>query len=151
MFGLLDPVKSWTHQWFLQHLWTWRLISPDPCVRWMVGGCEEQLGRQGGGQQGQGRQGPPFAIHWSGREAAGSFEAMKWSEFQHGHGDCSRPLGRHFDEAVLKMERMFCARRFKGRVLFCWFWNYTQAGKRAAAINLNLQRVQAPNLTLYTY
>lgn len=82
-------------------------------------GGEGQPGRQGGGQRGQGRQGPPFSIYWSGREAAGSFEAMKWSEFQHGHGDCSRPLGRHFDEAILKMERMFCARRFQGRVLVC--------------------------------
>lgn len=95
-------------------------------------------GWQGGGQRGQGRQGPPFSIYWSGRERAGSFEAVKWSEFQHDHGDCSRP-GRHFDEVVLKMERMFCARRFKGRFLFCWSWNYTQAGERAAVANLNLQ------------
>lgn len=91
--------------------------SLDQCMRWMVGGGWEQPGWQGGGQQGQGRQGPPFSIYWSGRERAGSFEAMKWSEFQHGHGDCSRP-GRHFDNVVLKMERMFCARRFKGRLLF---------------------------------
>lgn len=110
----------------------------DQCVRWMVGGDEEPPGWQGGGQRGQGRQGPPFSIYWSGRERAGSFEAVKWSEFQHDHGDCSRP-GRHFDEVVLKMERMFCARRFKGRLLFCWSWNYTQAGERAAVANLNLQ------------
>lgn len=84
----------------------------------MVGG-EEQPGWQGGGSAGQGRQGPPFSIHWSGWEAAGSFEAVKRSEFQQGHGDCSRPLGRHFDAAVLKMDRMFCAGRWKGRLVFC--------------------------------
>lgn len=147
--GNISELRTWCLAFWIQ--WSSGLINDfcniceaDTSFHWISAwdgwlGGEEQPGWQGGGQQGQGRQGPPFSIYWSGREPAGSFEAMKWSEFQHGHGDCSRPLGRHFDDAVLKMERMFCARRFKGRLVFCSSWNYTQAGERAAAVNLNLQ------------
>lgn len=35
-----------------------------------------------------------------------SFEALKWTEFHHGHGDCSMSFVRNFGEMVLKTERL---------------------------------------------
>lgn len=35
-----------------------------------------------------------------------SFEALKWTEFHHGHGDCSMSFVRNSGEMVLKAERL---------------------------------------------
>lgn len=99
MFGPFGS-RFFSHQWVLQHLWSCRLVSLDHCVRWMPGGGEGQPGWPAWGQRGQARPGPPFGQ--AGKQPAG----WKRSEFQHGHGDCGRLPGRHFDDAVLKVDEV---------------------------------------------
>lgn len=42
-----------------------------------------------------GRGHPPSPIGQTGRRVLCSFEALKWTEFHHGHGDCSMSFVRN--------------------------------------------------------
>lgn len=69
-----------------------------------------------------GRVHPSSPIGQTSQRGLCCFEALKWTEFHHGHGDCSMSFVRYFGEMVLKMERMAHAWNsgvlyLKGRVL----------------------------------
>lgn len=49
---------------------------------------------------------PSSPIGQTGQRVLCSFEALKWTEFHHGHGDCSMSFVRNFGEMVLKMGRL---------------------------------------------
>lgn len=65
-----------------------------------------------------GRVHPSSPIGQTGQRVLCCFEAPKWTEFHHGHGDCSMSFVGNFGEMVLKTERLahawnagFCIRR----------------------------------------
>lgn len=126
--------------------------QPDPLtgclggwMKWPVGGWGAGHWAAGGrlekvGEVKAGRVHPSSPIGQTARRVLCSFEALKWTEFHHGHGDCSMSFVRNFGEMVLKMERLARGGNagvfvFRGalRVLSHWSWGYTWAGDEAAA------------------
>lgn len=56
-----------------------------------------------------GRVHPPPPIGQSNPRFLHSFEALKWTEFHHSHGDCSMSFVRYFGEMVLKLGKLALA------------------------------------------
>lgn len=67
----------------------------------MVGGG---LGKVG--EVKAGRVHPSSPIGQTGQRVLCSFEALKWTEFHHDHGDCSMSFVGNSGEMVLKTERL---------------------------------------------
>ena len=116
-------------------LWIWILRAeihlnlqtdgqPDPLPGWVDGwmgwGDEEQdtgWGRlEKVGEVKAGRVHPSSPIGQAAQRVLCRFEALKWTEFHHGHGDCSMSFVRKFGEMVLKTENV--APRLECRVLY---------------------------------
>ena len=67
----------------------------------MGGGRLEKVGEVKAG-----RVHPSSPIGQTAQRLLCSFEALKWTEFHHDHGDCSTSFVRNFGEMVLKTERL---------------------------------------------
>lgn len=63
-----------------------------------------------------GRVHPPTPIGQNDPRFPKSFEALKWTEFRHSHGDCSMSFVRYFGEMVLKLGE--AGPRLECRVLY---------------------------------
>lgn len=82
---------------------------------WMCGGVDEEavVGGWGhrvvGGRSARSGQARSTPLHALGQKGGGfwlSFEALEWTEFHHGHGDCSMSFVRHFGAVVLKSQSL---------------------------------------------
>ncbi|TNN71338.1 hypothetical protein EYF80_018416 [Liparis tanakae] len=101
--GQPDLLAGWMDGWMK---WTMggggRRRDEEQDTGWVVGG-----GGEGSGQVGEvkaGRVHPSSPIGQSDQRGLCGFEALKWTEFQHGHGDCSTSFVGHFGEMVLKAD-----------------------------------------------
>lgn len=99
-----DWLTDWLAPWMDGWRWT---VGGWGAGHWVVGLLVGgwRLGEVGEGRWGQGRQGPPLCTYWPDRPMipVQAWKPLKWTEFHHGHGDCSMSFVGNSGEMVLKV------------------------------------------------